>query len=159
MGTPAGWTFRAAQQTMVVVPNRVAGEEMAISDKQFGDLKDTVAGIKGSLGTVKFIGGVVAGVLLPAVIGFGWYSVRLGERISHAEGKLNEPLGSMVQGIQSPSSTQQLAANLSLVSSQIRVARVSGKKPDPEKLFPAERGGQTGRFKRPFLAGSVVCGR
>jgi hypothetical protein len=42
--------------------------------------------------------------------------------------------GAIVSALEHPSSPQQLAANLALVSSQVRVARAEGKKADPQKL-------------------------
>jgi hypothetical protein len=43
-------------------------------------------------------------------------------------------LGSIVSSLEHPKSQQQLAANLSLVASEVRVARQDGKKPNNEKL-------------------------
>lgn len=43
--------------------------------------------------------------------------------------------GAIVSALQHPTSPQQLAANLGLVSSQVRVARIAGTKPDPKKVM------------------------
>ena len=43
-------------------------------------------------------------------------------------------LGQIVSALQHPSSPQQLAANLGLVSAQVKVARAEGKAPDPVKV-------------------------
>ncbi|HEY3706826.1 MAG TPA: hypothetical protein VGL22_17315 [Terracidiphilus sp.] len=43
-------------------------------------------------------------------------------------------LGTIVSSLEHPASPQQLAANLSLVTSQIKVDRAEGKAPDPQKI-------------------------
>jgi hypothetical protein len=105
-------------------------EDMASTPKQSGDLHLQLAEIKGSLKVLS----AIAAILATVAIGFGWYTVRLGERISHLEGKIGDPLGAALKGLESPASNSVLAANLDLLSAQIKIVSAKQTKPKPDNI-------------------------
>jgi hypothetical protein len=113
------------------LPPQIEDEEDMPTDKQTLDLHTRVAKIEGSLTSLK---GLVV-LLFPILIGFGYYVGRLGERVSHLEGEKGDPLGATIRGIESPGSRQQLDANLALLTGQILVDQVEGRKPKSENLI------------------------
>jgi hypothetical protein len=95
--------------------------------------------MKGSLGALRWIAGIVGGVLLTAMVGAFWGEVKLHERVAHLEGENHEPLGAAIKRIEAPASQDQLVANLNLLAAQAQLLTAEGKSPDPAKLAPLRK--------------------
>jgi hypothetical protein len=118
-------------------------EDMPVSEKQLSDLSARVgtvntqvhdlntrlAKIEGALVSLNGIVGVLALLVGPGIIAAIVFGVNIAQRVSHIEGEKGDPLGATVSEIQSPKSQQQLDANLALLTGQIRVDQVQGRKP------------------------------
>jgi hypothetical protein len=124
-------------------------EDMPVSDKQFNELNIRVAQIEGSLTAIKWMVGLLFPTLAALTIGFAVDASHQGERIAHLEGEKGDILGATVRSIEAPASRQQLDANLAFVTAQLRLDRVQGKKPNPQKLAKIANAVQTASSANP----------
>jgi hypothetical protein len=102
---------------------------MPVSDKQHHGLESRTLRIEVTLGIVG----------VPLLAWVGWVSLTLfslkGDTQAIKQKLADGGIGSIVSTLQNPNSPQQLVrAKLGLVSSQVQVARIEGKKPEVEKL-------------------------
>jgi hypothetical protein len=131
------------------LPPQTEDEEDMPTDKQTLDLHNRVAKIEGSLLTIKGLVGALIVLLVPAIWGAVSFGVNIAQRIAHIEGEKGDPLGATLRGIESPSSRPELDANLALLTGQIRVDQVNGKKPKPENIEKISAAVQAASIRNP----------
>lgn len=108
---------------------------MAIPDKEFRELSNSVAEIRGTLKTVSVLVGVLGGfasLVLISALGWCWH---LSGKVTAMEQQLADGGNTkLVAQLNKPASPQQLIAGLSTVVAQVQTAQANGTKPDPKKV-------------------------
>jgi hypothetical protein len=111
---------------------------MAISDKTFHSLADSVAEMKGSFAEMKGsfkTWGVIASVIstaftFGAIAALGW-CWSLASKVTAIQQQLADGGNTkIVAELKSPESTEQLQANLATVAAEVQTARVKGAQPN-----------------------------
>jgi hypothetical protein len=107
---------------------------MASQPERVAVLEEKVRGLEGLKPPGWKIFSTVVGA---AVLWLSFISIQLyliAQRVSHMEGKIGDPLAATVKGLESPVSDATLAADLQLLSAQIRVDEVRKAQAKPENV-------------------------
>lgn len=109
---------------------------MTIPDKEFRQLANEVAEMRGALKALKWLAACLFGVVGAALIAAITWGYNTGARVGKIEQALQQSGTNIVAQITSPKSAEQLNATLLTVTAQVATAKAEGKAPDPKKIQP-----------------------